>query len=236
MKNGVTAGQQHLPGWRAGLICLLLVPLAAPLDRLTSGLFWHADGGFFLRDRWPLQLVYHGTRWAMGTLELTLLLTLIAAHLLPRLRKARAQLWFAVLALALGPGLITHTLLKDHWGRPRPSQIADFGGSDSYVPPWQPSAQCDHNCSFPSGHAVAGFYLITGAWLWPQRRRRWLLAGIAAGGVIGLVRIMQGGHFLSDVLAALAVVWLSNALLYRWMSGRGWLRRPARSPTQNAVQ
>ncbi|MFM9735641.1 phosphatase PAP2 family protein, partial [Streptomyces niveiscabiei] len=91
---------------------------------------------------------------------------------------------------------------KDHWGRPRPEHIADFGGSAHYVPPLLPSRQCDRNCSFPSGHAAAGFWLISGAWVWTGHRRRWLTGGLLFGAVIGLTRIAQGGHFLSDVLAS----------------------------------
>ncbi|MFX9123683.1 phosphatase PAP2 family protein, partial [Acinetobacter baumannii] len=88
--------------------------------------------------------------------------------------------------------------------------IADFGGSAHYVPPLLPSRQCDRNCSFPSGHAAAGFWLISGAWVWTGHRRRWLTGGLLFGAVIGLTRIAQGGHFLSDVLASLTVVWLVN--------------------------
>lgn len=205
------------PGWHGALLCLLLVPLASLPDRTLSGFFWHAGDGFFLSHLWPLELVYHGTRWVMDVLVSALLLSLIGTYFLkfPRLRKARAKLWFAILALAIGPGLITHNVLKNHWGRARPSQIAEFGGSATYTAPWQPGSQCLRNCSFPSGHAVAGFSLITGAWLWPHRRRRWLLIGITTGAAIGLVRIMQGGHFLSDVMGSLAVVWLTNVVLHR---------------------
>lgn len=205
------------PGWRGALFCLLLVPLTSLLDLTISGFFWSPGDGFFLSHLWPLELVYHGTRWVMDALVGALLLSLIGAYVLkfPRLRATRTQLWFAILALAIGPGLITHNVLKNHLGRARPAQIVEFGGSATYTPPWQPSSQCLRNCSFPSGHAVAGFSLMTGAWLWPRRRRRWLLIGIATGAAIGLVRIMQGGHFLSDVMGSLAVVWLTNAALYR---------------------
>ncbi len=205
------------PGWRGALLCLLLVPLASLWDRSLSGFFWHPDEGFFLAHLWPLELVYHGTRWVMDALVSALLLALISSYVLQfaELRKARAKLWFAILALAIGPGLITHNVLKNHWGRARPAQIAEFGGSAQYTPPWQPGSQCQRNCSFPSGHAVAGFSLITSAWLWPHRRRRWLLIGIATGAAIGLVRIAQGGHFISDVMGSLAVVWLTNVALCR---------------------
>jgi lipid A 4'-phosphatase len=50
---------------------------------------------------------------------------------------------------------------------------------------------------------------------------------LLAGGVIGLTRIAQGGHFLTDVIGALLVVWLSDELLWWWMRARGWVGAPA---------
>jgi lipid A 4'-phosphatase len=48
----------------------------------------------------------------------------------------------------------------------------------------------------------------------------WTLAGCAIGSLVGLGRIMQGGHFLSDVLVSAAVVWLVCECLARWMLKR----------------
>jgi hypothetical protein len=64
-----------------------------------------------------------------------------------------------------------------------------------------------------------GFYLSL-PWLVLRRRRRvlgaaFLVAGVAAGGVLGLSRMMAGGHFLSDVLWAGGMVWIVALVLYR---------------------
>jgi lipid A 4'-phosphatase len=218
--------QLVLPGLIVAVLAFELLPT---LDLQLSGLFYRPGQGFFLDQGWPVQLLYRGTRWLVVAMALALLGALGWGLLQnnPQGRRIRNGAAFALAALILGPGLIANTLLKDHWGRPRPEQIAQFGGKASYVAPLVPSRQCAHNCSFVSGHAAAGFFLITGAWLWPRRRWHWRIAGLAAGGLIGLARIAQGGHFLSDVLGALAVVWLTNELLYRWMLGRGWLEAPA---------
>lgn len=203
-----------------------------PIDLGVSGLFYRPGEGFFLGDRLPLRLIYRGTYWYVRAVVVLLIGALVYSWLPSSKWDAtwRGRLAFLVLSLAIGPGLVTHTLFKDHWGRPRPEHIAEFGGSGHYVPPLEPSRQCDRNCSFPSGHAAAGFWLISGAWVWTRHRRRWLAAGVVLGAVIGLTRIVQGGHFLSDVLAALAVVGLVNAGLSRWMGSRGWLV-PLSSPT-----
>lgn len=202
-------------------------------DLRVSALFYRTGSGFFLDRAQPLQWVYAGTRWFTGMLT-GLLIAALLYSLLPRSRLPRVwrgRIAFLILALAIGPGLITNTLLKDHFGRPRPEQIADFGGSLHYVPPLVPSTQCHRNCSFPSGHAAAGFYLITGAWIWPRQRYVWLVTGAVAGALVGLVRIAQGGHFLSDVLGALAVVWICNELLFRLMRAQGWTTPCAGAPS-----
>ena len=212
----------------AVLIAVIALDLTPAVDLRLSDLFYRPGEGFFLGNGWPAQLLYKGTPWLIGGIALALLATLAWASLgrPAQARRIRNNAAFALLVLLLGPGLIVNTLLKDHWGRPRPEQIAEFGGKGSFVPALWPSRQCQHNCSFPSGHAAAGFFLITGAWIWPRRRWAWRIVGITAGGLIGLARIAQGGHFFSDVLGALIVVWFTNEMLYWWMLHRGWLEPP----------
>jgi lipid A 4'-phosphatase len=209
--------------WTTGLLGLVVLLVLLPrLDLRLAALCYRPGAGFFLADAWPARTLYVLVPWMVRVLAAALLLALAASFLRPAARCWRAPAAFALLSLALGPGLVANTLFKDHWGRPRPEQIVQFGGSMQFVPAPLPSRQCDRNCSFVSGHAAAGFWLIAGAWVWPRQRRAWLAGGIAFGTLVGVARMLQGGHFASDVLGALVVVWGCNALLYRWMSARGW--------------
>jgi membrane-associated PAP2 superfamily phosphatase len=109
-----------------------------------------------------------------------------------------------VLAVMLGPGLLVNGMFKPLWGRPRPAQADLFGGSKPYQPWWQPG-RIGGGRSFPSGHAAMGYVLVLGTCLIPPRRSAWLhglvLGGaLAYGSLLGATRIIQGGHFLSDVL------------------------------------
>ncbi len=212
----------------AVLIALIALDLTPALDLPLSRLFYRPGVGFFLDHNSLVQLLYQGTPWLMRVIAVTLLALLgwVILAKPPQARRIRNAAIFALLALIIGPGLIANSLFKDHWGRPRPEQIAEFGGKANFVPALWPSRQCEHNCSFVSGHAAAGFFLITGAWVWPRRRLAWRIGGIAAGSLIGLARIAQGGHFFSDVLGALIVVWFTNEVLYQWMLSRGWLEPP----------
>jgi len=132
------------------------------------------------------------------------------------LAKYRVQAIFLVLLLVLGPGLVVNSLLKDNHGRPRPREIIEFGGKYEYSQIWQKGAT-GKNSSFPSGHAAAGFYLIAPWFLFRRKNlplaTGFLVFGMAYGSVVGAARIMQGGHFLSDVVWAGGFVYLTGEFL-----------------------
>ncbi|MFZ5833002.1 MAG: phosphatase PAP2 family protein [Planctomycetota bacterium] len=127
---------------------------------------------------------------------------------------------FLGLVLLVGPGLMVNTLLKPFWGRPRPCQIAEFGGDSPYVAVWSFQPHSD-SFSFPCGHASIGFYLMAPAFLLARRYPRWAIAffclGFGGGGMMGLARIIQGRHFASDVLWSAAFVYFSGVALYYLM-------------------
>jgi lipid A 4'-phosphatase len=124
---------------------------------------------------------------------------------------------YLLLVMAIGPGILVNTVFKDHWGRARPSQIVEFGGAKQFTRAALPSGECEKNCSFVSGHASVGFYFLALAFVWPRRRALWLALGTSFGLGIGLVRIMQGGHFFSDVIFCGIIVYLTARALHTLM-------------------
>lgn len=168
-------------------------------------------------------LVRFSYEWA-PVLGRTLLVGLLAAWLVGRWRPARVPpLWRRTAPLALciallGPGLLIEGICKPHVQRPRPVQTQDFGGSQPYQPPLRRCAACTEHHSFVSSHAAAGFYLLSlGLLASPAWRRRWFAVGLLAGGLVGLGRMLQGGHYLSDIVFAFYAVWLSaQAVLWLW--------------------
>jgi lipid A 4'-phosphatase len=203
----------------AALAALFL--FAPGLDLAVSRLFYDSGSGFFLAGRLPVKLIEGAIPWLVGLIVVIVLVG--AAWLLlagrPLWRLDRAALMFLVAATALGPGLIVNTLLKDHWGRARPYQIAEFGGVRQFTPAPLPAAQCERNCAFVSGHAALGFSLVSFALLLPWGRRRQLAvaAALGVGMLVGLARIAAGRHFLSDVAFAGWVICATSWLLYRWI-------------------
>ena len=136
-----------------------------------------------------------------------------------RSKSVRREGIFLVLMLLIGPGLLVNAGLKSLWGRPRPLQCEEFGGPMGFKPVGEISTQKFPNSSFPSGHAATAFYVIAPAFIAgsnrPRLRRRWLLAGIGYGSAMGFTRVLQGGHFVSDVLWAGFIVYFVGVALAR---------------------
>ena len=110
---------------------------------------------------------------------------------------------FVTLCLITGPLLVTNIGFKDHWGRARPRDVIEFNGTKAFSGPFPPAAQCEHNCSFVSGEASSTFIvLFAAALLFAPYSRKLVALGIVLGALTGLMRMAQGGHFLSDVIFA----------------------------------
>lgn len=206
----------------AGLALALALAfrLAPQIDLWFSGMFFDPQHGFFLQDSPPVRFSYQLFRY-LPLFVVPLLLWLLFASWHwggTHERQLRRCLAFLLVVLLLGPGLLVNEVLKNHSGRARPDQVEQFGGNRQFTPAFVVADQCDKNCSFVSGHAAMGFFFMTLAW--PLRNRRWLLYGGLIGALVGLGRIIQGAHFLSDVTFSGIAVYLSALLCARWMLGR----------------
>ncbi|SDH11771.1 phosphatase PAP2 family protein [Roseospirillum parvum] len=207
-----------------GLAAFFLV--AAPVDVWVAGWFYDpASGTFFQPGQHPLlDFVRKGLPPLLFGVVLYLEFMWLAGlalkeRLIPGLDGRRAA--YLLGSLAVGPGLVVNTLLKDNWGRARPSQIEAFGGDAPFTPAWWIADACDKNCSFVSGHGALGFWVTAFAFLAPPPwRGRALAAALVFGAAVGLVRMAQGGHFFSDVVfAGIITVWI-NWAFYSWLVAR----------------
>ena len=104
-------------------------------------------------------------------------------------------------SLAVGSGLIVNLGLKDHSHRPRPVHVRDFGGDQEFRPWWRFDGACKKNCAFASGEAASGAWMVAPALLAPPPFEGLAMtaAVVYAVATSGL-RVLFGGHFLSDVL------------------------------------
>lgn len=208
-----------------GAIAALLFLAFPGLDLATSDLFYRGNGIFAGKAGGVfsvppatvaafIRLVFYVSFIAVCvTNAIGIAVTLIGKR---RFLGLNAPRWlFLAACLIIGPGIVANVILKDHWGRARPAQTVAFGGSKTFTPPLIPSDQCDRNCSFVAGEPSMMYATVfAAAFLFPAIGRGLLATGVAMGLVSGMVRISQGGHFLSDVIFAGVTMALTVTILY----------------------
>lgn len=205
----------------AGLAAAVVFVSWPKIDLAVARVFVDADSRFWLARHPLLLLANELVNWLA-----LCLVAVSSAGLVYTLRRRRRLAMldgrafaFIVASLAIAPGLIANVLFKNEWGRARPRQLVEFGGTADFTPALVIADQCATNCSFVAGDASLAFTTLALALLTPPRwRPGWIALAVLFGAVIGAVRVVQGAHFLSDVVfagifVALAVVILRAMIL-----------------------
>jgi len=215
--TGITLRQVCL----AAIAFALLLTFAPTLDIWVGSLFYDANADVWVRRGPFLQFMRSGVPPLIIGGLVFVLLTWIGGRIAGgAIAPATGRnLGFLATSLVIGPGLIVESLLKSFWGRARPRDVTEFGGADVFTPAVWISDACEKNCSFVSGHAALGFWTTAFALILPaQLRSPGLALGISIGAVMGVARMAEGAHFLSDIVyAGLIVVglnvWLADKML-----------------------
>lgn len=205
-----------------------LFALFPRLDLWISGLFAGGGGAAFDARFAPSfgHLRWLATWIVVGITALpvgALVVKIVFPHR-PLLIKGRAII-LLLSTLILIPGLLINVVLKENWHRPRPIDVVEFGGTDKFVPWWDPRGTCEHNCSFAGGEASSAFWTLAAASLAPAPWRPLAYGAATLFGIcIGLLRMAFGAHFFTDVFFAGVFVylgiWLVHGWLYRWPAAR----------------
>lgn len=171
----------------------------------------HTNTGFARLDRSAsLFGAHHATKFSTKVLRiftqlggaLVIVPLAVIVAIIETIRQRSIQI-VTFLALVVGGQFLLANVLKSIVNRARPNfdQLTGFSGA-----------------SFPSGHAVASAACLAAFALVIGRHRslkaRAFLAGLAVGLATGIacVRVMLGVHWLTDVLAGLALGWAWFAL------------------------
>jgi lipid A 4'-phosphatase len=202
------------------LVCFLLASVLLAqfpgIDlQISRGFF---DDGFLLRDpRWQV--------WFRDGTTCFLYLSMAFVTGVYVLNKLSKRNWCGVdgkkvgylfLVLVLGAGLIVNVVLKDNFGRARPRDIEEFGGSKHFTPAFVVSRECAANCSFSSGEGAGAFFSLALA-MALSRKRALFTAGVALGCLVSFSRVASGAHFFSDTVVSFFVMLIVADVLYHYM-------------------
>jgi len=205
----------------AFVACALLFVLLPRIDLYVSSLFYSPDESVFFLHRAPLvKFAYRAVPW-IGRCVFVLLVVGLVVMFATRRRKLlgleRKAYLYLLLVLLLGPVFLVNTVLKDCWGRARPNEVVEFGGTKMFTPAFFVYEPFETSGSWPSGHAAFGFYFVSFALLLKKRRALAMAAAVTLGSLIGLGRMVQGRHFLSDVVFAFFFVYMTARVLYYFL-------------------
>ena len=195
---------------------LTLACMLTRFDLWVTQQFFH-EGHFPYYGSALAEFLYHYGPWPGIVFGIGCLVLCGATSLLMRLAVWRKEMLFLTLAVLIGPVILINGTLKPGWDRPRPVSIEVFGGRHQYVPPGVIGGY-EKGRSFPSGHASMGYVFLLPAFLllrkYPQAAATVFAVGFLLGAGIGLSRVAEGRHFLSDIVWSGAIVYFTGLALY----------------------
>jgi lipid A 4'-phosphatase len=219
----------------AGFAVSSLLFMAFPdIDLYVSGMFSHDS--FHLGRQWWTMLMHE----SLGYVLCLSMATVLGLYVCNKLWKTNLcevdgkRVLYLFLVLLLGAGLIVNVVLKDGVGRARPRDIAEFGGSKLYTPPFVVSRECNKNCSFSSGEAAGGFFTLALA-LALCRRRRVFISAACFGAFVSFCRVASGAHFFSDTVVSFFVMLIVADVLYFYLVSAEMEEAPERFATTPPV-
>ena len=192
-------------------LVMIFLSIGSSIDIYFSSLFYYGNSNFLLQSNYSITIFFR--KILLPLLIFYIFILPIVSIFFPirwlyfnykfKVRDV-AFLWVSSIVNLL---LIINLLLKNFWGRSRPGDILQLGGKENFTPWYQISDTCNTNCSFVSGDAAVGFSLIVLYFLTKKEIFFWL--SIFFGFSIGLIRIMEGGHFASDVVMSSVILYLA---------------------------
>ncbi|PJC85627.1 hypothetical protein CSW98_13680 [Vibrio sp. HA2012] len=207
------------------ILLLTVVIRLADLDLLISGYFYDAaDKTFPLKDHLLVVFFYNSIPWAVtGSLLFFLTYPLVAYFKKP-LRRHNRLVMALFISMLLGPGIIVNSIFKDNFGRPRPSQSIEFGGTEPHRAVLEANWG-NKGPSFPSGHAAMPLSFLVLALAARRRGNRHLAVNLTRTLIfwyvmVSFARIAAGGHHFSDVIWAGYFSFVCAWLSYQWIYNR----------------
>ena len=111
-----------------------------------------------------------------------------------------------ILTFFIASIVIIQFFSKYYFGRSRPCNILEFGGSKQFTIACMTSNQCHSNCSFGSFHTSISIMIFISSFQSSDRIKKIIVTFVTFLAIIfSLIRIIQGKHFLSDVVISACI-------------------------------
>ena len=198
------------------LILSIIFFLFPNLDITVSGLFFGQDGSFIASEAdWFIYLI---RKMIMPLFALLIFFIPLAAvvkqiKFKEKILNIPVRDWtYLFTCLILGTGVVVNSIFKNLWGRARPNDTIQFGGEEPFTIPWLNVNYCDTNCSFVSGDV--SFLTLSLAVLLIFNKTTWNTFAYVAIGLMSLLRMMEGDHFLSDTIMSFIITFVIIRVLY----------------------
>ena len=210
-----------------GVVGGIVFGLFPQLDLTLARLFYDSGSKRFLLEPFGgpeyVRRALMWIAWAFAGPAIVAVVVKLFRPQKPLLVPKRAVI-FLLTTVFLNALILPDIVLKDHWGRPRPTATREFNGTQAFRPWWDPRGTEHHYGSFFSAEASTAFWTYAPAALAPPSLRAVAFAGATLFGLTtGVLRMAFGAHYASDVLAAgvsaFLVTWLMHGFIYRWRNG-----------------
>lgn len=193
-------------------LVISLVPRNLKIAAVLPASSWAWPGG----NVFPWNILYKVAAVPAALIAFVALIIFLVSFWQQKYTPWRKYTIFTIFFIALGPGLLVNLFLKEEFGRARPREIIEFGGKQHFTEFWQPGT-AGTNSSFPSGHAAIAFASIAPWFVLREKKRTvariFLCTGLLFGVLVGIARILQGAHFVSDILWAGGLIYLVGSFL-----------------------
>lgn len=200
------------------LIFIIFLSIGSSIDIFISNLFYIEQERFVLQSYYIITIF---VRKIFLPFLIIYLLILPGVSIALPLKKIYFNFKFKIrevvfifFTISFNLIVVVNILLKNSWGRARPNDILQLGGVDSFTPWFQFSNACNSNCSFVSGDAAVGFSIIILFFITKNKIFFWM--ALIFGSILGLVRILEGGHFLSDVMLAAFLIFILHFIQFKF--------------------
>lgn len=209
------------------IFCLFLFLRFPYIDIFISNIFFYETNfPFNGKDNLLIKIIdrlieYGGTAtW----------ITIVAHYIIKEVKKnglfgfshKQYKLLYISLVGLIGSVGIVH-FMKAYFMRCRPNTLQIFNGKEIFTKAWMINdyAYNFSACkSFISGHSAIGFLIFSIAFIFSKHspeRKFYIILGILVGSLFGIIRIIQGQHFASDVIFSGYVIFFTSIIIAKIM-------------------